>query len=59
MGITRGRIAQWAKNDACYSEVGDVNSIGYKVEIIECDANAFADDCHIHAKSRWHEIEFV
>ena len=57
MGITRGRVSQWAKNFACY--VGDVNSIAYKVEIVECDANAFADDCHMYAKTRWHEIEFV
>ena len=57
LGVTRGRVAQWSKNFSCY--VGDVNSIAYKVEIVECDANAFADDCHIYAKSRWHEIEFV
>ncbi len=57
MGITRGRVSQWAKNFACY--VGDVNSIAYKVEIVECDANAFADDCHVYARSRWHEIDFV
>ena len=57
MGVTRGRVSQWAKNFACY--VGDVNSIAYKVEIVECDANAFADDCHMYAKTRWHEIEFV
>jgi hypothetical protein len=57
MGVTRGRVAQWSKNFSCY--VGDVNSIAYKVEIVECDANAFADDCHLYSKSRWHEIEFV
>lgn len=53
LGVTRGRVAQWAKNFANY--VSNVNSIAYKVEIVECDANAFADDCLVYAKPSFEE----
>ena len=58
LGVTRGRIDKWSMNNACYHEF-PITSIGYRVEIMECDANAFADDCQLYAKSRWHELELV
>lgn len=58
LGVTRGRIDKWSMNEACYHEF-PITSIGYRVEIMECDANAFADDCQLYAKSRWHELELV
>lgn len=50
LGVTRGRIEQWKLNNAKYInlETNDRNSQkfnAYKYQIMEGDANAFAQDC--------------
>ncbi|MCH5350852.1 MAG: hypothetical protein J1F39_02655 [Clostridiales bacterium] len=43
LGVTEGRIDRWKNNFSMYD--GDVDSITYKVEIVESDAVAFEKDC--------------
>ena len=58
LGVTKGRIDKWAMNSSCYHEF-TMGSDGYRYGITEGDANNFADDCQLYAKSRWHELELV
>ena len=57
LGVTRGRISKWAMNFSCYHEIS-ITSKAYKVEIVECDANAFSDDCQVYAKTSYHDFTF-
>lgn len=57
LGVTRGRISKWAMNFACYGEIS-ITSKAYKVEIVECDANAFSDDCQVYAKASYNDFRF-
>ena len=43
LGVTEGRIDRWQNNFSMYD--GDVDSVTYKVEIVESDAVAFEKDC--------------
>jgi hypothetical protein len=56
LGVTIGRVEQWRKNFSMYC--GKTNSLAYKVEIVECDANAFAEDCFRQGEEVWSAIDF-
>lgn len=43
LGVTEGRIDRWKNNFSMYD--GNVDSVTYKVEIVESDAVAFEKDC--------------
>ncbi len=43
LGVTAGRIDRWKNNFNIYES--DVDSVAYKVEIVESDAVAFEKDC--------------
>ncbi len=57
LGVTQGRIAQWDDNFKVY--VGDTSSVTYRVEIVECDAKAFALDCTRNVENYWKDIDFI
>lgn len=57
LGVTAGRIDRWDNNNKQY--VGDVDSVTYKVEIIESDAVAFEKDCSAVAETALTKAELV
>ena len=56
LGVTQGRIAQWDDNFKVY--VGAEGGVTYRVEIVECDAKAFALDCLRNVENYWKDIDF-
>ena len=56
LGVTQGRIAQWDDNFKVY--VGSDGGVTYRVEIVECDAKAFALDCTRNVENYWKDIDF-
>lgn len=56
LGVTQGRIAQWDDNFKVY--VGAEGGTIYRVEIVECDAKAFALDCLRDVENYWKDIDF-
>ena len=56
LGVTEGRITYWDDNFKVY--VGSENSKIYRVEVVECDANAFALDCLRNVEKYWKDIDF-
>ena len=55
-GVTEGRIASWDDNFKVYSGTEDPKV--YRVEIVECDARAFALDCLRNIENHWKDIDF-
>ena len=56
LGVTEGRITSWDDNFKVY--VGSEDSKTYWVEVVECDANAFALDCLRNIEKYWKDIDF-
>ena len=56
LGVTKGRIASWDDNFKVY--VGSKDKLTYRVEVVECDANAFAADCCRDIENHWKNIDF-
>ena len=57
LGVSRARIDRWSLNFAAYDRIS-ITSKAYKVEIVECDANAFSDDCRLHTKVSYSDFKF-
>ncbi len=56
LGVTQGRLAQWDDNFKVY--VGTESKLTYRVEVVECDAKAFALDCLRGIENYWKDIDF-
>ncbi len=56
LGVTEGRIASWDDNFKVY--VGSEEPKTYRVEVVECDARAFALDCLRNIENYWKDIDF-
>lgn len=54
-GVTRGRIAEWIENNKCYFNISD-NRKAYTVQVLECEARAFASDALRAADTFWHTL---
>lgn len=57
LGVTEGRIDRWKNNFSMYE--GDVDSVTYKVEIVESDAVAFEKDCSAVALKALMRVQLV
>lgn len=55
LGITRNRVPEWRYNFDHYN--GNTSSAAYKIEIVECDARAFASDCFDMSSGIWNTID--
>ncbi len=55
LGVIRPRLDEWGYNFSHYYE--DTSSKGYKVEIVECDARSFAEECMTRGDDCWNTIE--
>lgn len=56
LGVTEGRINSWDDNFKVY--VGTEEPKTYRVEVVECDARAFALDCLRNIEKYWKDIDF-
>ncbi len=60
LGITKGRLDGWRENmkSGMYLDIKDgLNA--YRVQVIECEARAFAIDCVSHADEVWSKVKFI
>ena len=53
LGVSKNRVPEWAYNFDNYS---NVSSKTYNVEIVECDARAFENDCFEFSSDLWNTI---
>lgn len=55
LGVSKNRIPEWSYNFDHYQ--GNTSSVAYKIEIIECDARAFENDCFEKSSGIWNTID--